>query len=289
MVSSSASCSRHRDAADSGFEQASPHLNFLRFLSCGWHVFFVSFHYRKSPILEAMCEFRLRPQFCWDSTLPGLFYERVRGKFPGKEQQTRVKLPPPPGTKASEIGAAAFPFQTLSFFFSPERNAALGIGDRVVSAHRLRPYPGWEIFEKEAGEALKVLEEVTGEKTLQSIALTYINRIPQPEDSEDPVRWFRCQPLLASGQEGRVRAFSLESELHAAKGLILKINLRKSADSKEYALQIVSLSAPGATVEVDQAGAWLERAHEEIKKAFEDSLTPAMKLKLEPVDESLSS
>lgn len=185
-------------------------------------------------------------------------------------------LPISPGTKPAEM-MAAFSFQTLSFLFSPERNAALGIGDRVVSAHRLHPYPGWEIFRKEAEEALKVLEEVTGIKTLQSIALAYINRIPRPEDSEDPARWFRCQPLLASGPGGRVQAFAMESELPSVNGQILRINLRKIAHDKEYTLQIVSQSAPGATVTVDEASTWLVRAHEEIQKAFEEALTPAMK------------
>ena len=196
------------------FGRASRRPNCLSFLLHATHVSFVPLHYRKSPILEAMCEFRLSPQSPWDSTLPGLFDERVRSKFPGKEQQVRANpapaLPISPGTKPAEM-MAAFSFQTLSFLFSPERNAALGIGDRVVSAHRLHPYPGWEIFRKEAEEALKVLEEVTGIKTLQSIALAYINRIPRPEDSEDPARWFRCQPLLASGPGGRVRAFAMES------------------------------------------------------------------------------
>lgn len=57
----------------------------------------------------------------------------------------------------------------------------------------------------------------------------------------------------------------------------MRINLRKIADDKEYTLQIVSQSAPGATVTVDEASTWLVRAHEEIQKAFEESLTPAMK------------
>jgi uncharacterized protein (TIGR04255 family) len=48
----------------------------------------MSNEYKNPPAIEAVCEFRLSPETEWDITIPGLIYERVKEKFPIKEQRT---------------------------------------------------------------------------------------------------------------------------------------------------------------------------------------------------------
>ena len=40
------------------------------------------FKYRKSPIVEVVCEFRFLPGEPWDAAIPGLVYSKLADVFP---------------------------------------------------------------------------------------------------------------------------------------------------------------------------------------------------------------
>jgi uncharacterized protein (TIGR04255 family) len=44
--------------------------------------------YANPPLVEAVCEFRLAAETLWDLAIPGLLYEKIKNKFPIREQRT---------------------------------------------------------------------------------------------------------------------------------------------------------------------------------------------------------
>ena len=134
----------------------------------------MSKQYANPPIIEAVCEFRFTPDTPWDLTVPGLVYEKIKDKFPQKEQRTvqEIEIKQTPQGIQQEVRT----FDRV-LFLENTRKMLVQLGPRVLAVNSLKPYPGWEKFEVAIREAFEALTTIVEVKGLQRIGLRYINQI----------------------------------------------------------------------------------------------------------------
>lgn len=130
--------------------------------------------YRKSPIFEAVCEFRFLPGKEWDGALPGLIYEELKGQFPGREQGLRLtgQVESGPGGIQQKI----VQIDTVRFISKNKRNA-VQLSPHQLLISRYQPYTQWEDLLPLIQTGLKVYRSLAKPKGLQRIGLRYINHI----------------------------------------------------------------------------------------------------------------
>ena len=102
--------------------------------------------YRKSPIVEAVCEFQFEenPSFkenpSLEMAIPGLVYEKIRTTFPILRQAARVTVSV--SATPQEVGPQ-FGTVPLMQFLRKDEKALIQVGSNLLSANVLRPYPSY--------------------------------------------------------------------------------------------------------------------------------------------------
>ena len=97
--------------------------------------------YKSPPLVEAVCEFRLTPDTPWDLTIPGLFYERVKGTFAQREQRMvqKVELTQGPQGLQQQIHTSE-----RIVLFTEDKKMLVQLGPRLLVVNVLKPYPTWQ-------------------------------------------------------------------------------------------------------------------------------------------------
>lgn len=151
--------------------------------------------YKNPPIEEALCEIRFVPGSEWDLTMPGRFYEEVRGQYDGKPRQQAImeaqlqaapRVEDPMFQLRQESSKILFP--------DAEERRLVGIGPNILSVHVLRPYPGWEDFRSRIDEACRAYRSIGNPKAVQRIGLRYINRVVVKGTSIELDDYFTVSP-----------------------------------------------------------------------------------------------
>lgn len=137
--------------------------------------------YRNPPIEEAVCEFRFAPGPEWNLTVPGRFYEKVKGSYAGKPRQQNLveaefQINPQPENPAITVKQGFTKIQ----FPNTDDQRLVAVGPDTLSVHILRPYLGWEEFEIRIKEALQAYQDIAEPVGVRRIALRYIDRIVIP-------------------------------------------------------------------------------------------------------------
>ena len=88
--------------------------------------------YNKPPLIEAVCDFRFSSSQPWDWTIPGLFYEQIRERFPIKEQLNAIETVVDPNQ-----GRFVQQTQPKLQFASEARDEVIQIGPNNLSIHQL--------------------------------------------------------------------------------------------------------------------------------------------------------
>ena len=114
-----------------------------------------------SPIIEAVCEFRLLPETQWDLTVPGSIFPLVKHFLPNKEQrvQQAVEVKKTKAAIEQEIHV-----DERILFLSDDKKMFTQVGAHLLAFNCLKPYPGWESFKarlRQAYEALLDTVQVT--------------------------------------------------------------------------------------------------------------------------------
>ena len=150
--------------------------------------------YANSPIVEAICEFRVTSQSKWDITIPGLVYEKVRKEFPNKEQRFIQRI------EASEQSPDGKKHRVSTeeriLFLANDRKMFIQLGSRLLAVNCLKPYPMWNGFKPEIENAFDALCNVVDIEGLQRIGLRYINRIEIPSISVNLDHYFAFRPFV---------------------------------------------------------------------------------------------
>jgi len=242
--------------------------------------------YRKSPLIEALCEIQYEPRTEWDLTAVGLIYERLKEQFPQRRQ-----------TKVLGVEIAAQPEinalrhqMTLTDrvqFVRADDTALVQIGPHFLAVNHLKPYSSWETFEPLIRQAVGAYCEVAVPTGIHRVGLRYINRIEFTELQVQLQDYFNFYPQLAGDLPQDHGEFQMTVQFpQGGSHDVLKVQLASvGAPDPAPALWLdldYFLTAPG-TLDVGTMLSWVDVAHARIEDMFELIITPRLREMFEEV------
>jgi uncharacterized protein (TIGR04255 family) len=240
--------------------------------------------YAKPPIVEAVCEFRLTPETRWDLTVPGLLYERLKGSFPQKEQRMipEVELIQGPEGLQQQIRTSE-----RIMLFTKDKKMLVQVGPRLLAINVLKPYPHWESFKPRIEMAWQSLQAAIEVQGLERIGLRYINHIELPAQSVELAEYFEFYLSVGQRLPQQMVSFLAGAEFSYADDRdhcrVQLTPIPGSGGKSLFMLDIDYFLARARAVEVVDALAWVEEAHDRVKEVFEGCITDKLREMFEEV------
>ncbi|HOM16019.1 MAG TPA: TIGR04255 family protein [Thermoguttaceae bacterium] len=237
--------------------------------------------YANPPILEAVCEFRLSRKTPWDITVPGLLYEKLQQEFPLREDRVveEWKIASLRGRKRRKS-----PREQRAVFFTEEKNVMVALGRRLLAVHVLRSYPGWSVFKPKIAKAWECLTEITEIQGLDTIALSYINKIDLPSAEATLKGYLNFYPFVGDRLPQDIANFMVAVESIYAEGRDRGIIALNSAvnNPRSFFLQIDYFLAQADSIPPTIALRWVEEAHSRVEEIFEGCITEELRKQFGP-------
>ncbi len=231
--------------------------------------------YTSPPIIEALCEFQFVPSQPWDFTIPGLLYERIKDRFPEKQQQMSfgIGFEPKEGGLEQKVELS----QRIQFL-RPDRTALVQVGPDLLTINHLKPYPTWDRFRPLVLENLRIYQEISNPKGFKRIGLRYINKMEIPGKSIELAEYFNFYPFIPSDLPQVHGAFSIRVEVPYEEGrdrllMTLGSTISEKPDTLSCILDLDYVMATPEKVSLEQATNWVETAHTIVEEAFEACIT----------------
>jgi uncharacterized protein (TIGR04255 family) len=212
----------------------------------------MSTSYNNPPLLEAICEIKLRPGTNWDEDFRDLFHERVKAQFPERRQGNH------PTTQ----------------FRSADGSALVQVAPNLLAINQLQPYPTWAGFKHKILEAIATYSEIVPPAGMERMNLRYINRIEIPRTRIDIGRYLRGCP------DSHAKLFlSAEYPFEAERENLLMILAHVPHSEGDFTRFILDLDygAPAATMAIEEIDQRLDRAHDRILQVFENTVTDELR------------
>ncbi len=231
--------------------------------------------YRNPPILEVVCEFRLPLNTQWDLTVPGLIFEKIKDKFPEREQRNihEIEMKQGPQGMRQELRVSE-----RVVLFNRKRNIFVQIGEHLMTVNCLKPYPGWKNFQPNIEVAFRALLDVVDVYKLQRIGLRFINHIEIKKIPVQLEEYFNLRPYMGPDLPQNVAHFLVgclflfENKRDACRIQLTPVPAEQ-AEWSAFRLDLdYYLQEPGA-VSAKDALNWVEGAHEQVEKLFEGCIT----------------
>jgi uncharacterized protein (TIGR04255 family) len=240
----------------------------------------------KSPVIEAYCEFYFAPDpnQQLDITVVGLFYNKIREKFPIRQQQIGLESKP-------VEGGFRFDSRIRVQFFRPDRSALVQAAPDILTVNHLTPYASWEDFKALILDNYKIFRDIINPKGFNQIALGYVNKFDFDESTELK-DYFNFHPTIPEGLSNTCTGLSESADFIYEDGrAALNIALQKTIPEKPNMLScMLHLNYHTATPEsaghihLDNISGWIETAHNSIEDAFKKCLTKEYKARFGVVD-----
>lgn len=239
--------------------------------------------YQRPPLLEAVAEFRFAPDSPWDTTVPGLIYDRLKNAFPKKEQVMALDA-------AIQAESNTFqPVERLRLTREDER-ALLHLNANYLSVSRLEPYESWEEFKPLIDEAVATYRDVANPAGIQRVGLRYVNRVVIPVEEFDLANYFAFYPHLGEQLPSQHGPFICGVQFAYEEGRdAVRMQLADSpndGDNAAFVLDIDYFLAVAGETAFEEVDTWLETAHGRIEELFEGSITDALREQFEELDQS---
>ncbi len=229
--------------------------------------------YCNPPLIEAVCDFRFSSSQPWDWTIPGLFYEQIREKFPIKEQLNAVETIIDPG-QAKFVQQ----LQPKLQFSTEKRDEVIQIGPDNLSLHQLPPYSGWMNFKESIIAYLQMYMKAANPTGLTSVALRYVNHIEISRKDIELEDYFNLMPQVPQPIPQIFPTFLLNIDVPyetpvSGLRIIFGTVVPKVAENLAYVLDLNMLSTGNTELLNNRILDWLEISHERVESAFDASFT----------------
>jgi len=232
--------------------------------------------YRNPPVVEALCEFQFIPTRTWDMTIPGLIYEKVKSKFPHRQQQIGIGLQFRPTERGVEqkVEHAAPRVQ----LYAKDKTSLIQIGPDRLAVNQLSPYPTWARFKPKIFYSLQAYQKVAVPKGFKRIGLRYINKIKIPAKTIDMSDYFKIYPAIPDNLPQTHSTFISRVEIPYMDErdrmlLTLASEATEVKDTLLLVLDIDYIMLKPEAVPINAFASWIEQAHSAIETAFESSIT----------------
>lgn len=225
--------------------------------------------YKKSPLVEALCEFQFDQDSVWDFTLPGLIYENLKEIFP-QRQQLQIAT-----TSPSEM-------TPLIRFLDNDGKALVQIGQRFLTINCVKPYPSWEEFLPLIKRGFIAYSDAANPKKVRHVGLRFINRIEILESGINIENYFKVRPYITPELPSNLGAFFVGVDIpYEEAGEVLRIQLiNTDPDVPNTIAVILEISYLFAQLDVIPLASLFEKiniAHTRIEQAFEACITDELR------------
>lgn len=234
--------------------------------------------YADSPLIEALCELRF-VQSKWDATIPGVFYDRVKDRFPVREtlHQAQAKI------NAEKTGdlTAQISSEPRIRFLDENRTRALQLGKDLLIVNHLRPYTEFEDWEPLIYEMAHLYVELTESRGINLVSLRYLDKFELPGEFVKMEDYFHVYPNLpinmAQSHGGFMTRFEMTGE--GNHGLLITFGHggARADGIQEFTLDILDQYRSDEPIGLDDLAPIVRQAHDNSYRAFEGSITDKMK------------
>jgi len=238
--------------------------------------------YDNPPLIEALCEFRFLGEQAWDWTIPGILYEKIKADYPEKRQEGVLEVPvrPTPEAVLVELKTGISKMQ----FFRADRSALVQVGPDLLAVNAVPQgtehlYPGWPAFKPEALKHLATYRAIANPRTLTRVGVRYINRVAVPTGEKFSLgRYFRVLPNLPAGLPQVLSTILINVEvpfddLPGTLRFIFGSVSSEQPDVAHFLLDMEMYAAGEQVPDLDEVDGWLEKAHDRVEAAFDESFT----------------
>ncbi|BCL82407.1 TIGR04255 family protein [Ktedonobacteria bacterium brp13] len=238
--------------------------------------------YESSPIIEAICEFQFEPDPSWDFTILGLVYDKIKDKFPIRNQVAQINA-----AIAGNVNAAQIDAIPLMQFLQENRNTLVQVGQNLLTINQLSPYTSWDKFQPYIKESLQAYSEVVTARQIRRVALRYINRVILKQGIKLE-EYFNFRPTFDQGFPEEFRSFIVGVQIpRDASGGIANLQLgTMDTDDPDSTAVLMDISFVLSQPEEIESGNVLERintAHDQIEDIFEACITDKLRQEFKEV------
>jgi len=231
--------------------------------------------YKNPPVVEALCEIFFGGSK-WDSTLPGLFFEKVKKDFPKKREldQIGVEVSISKDTHGSQVIHGEKRLQLVK----EDNSRLIQIEKDLLVVNQLRPYPRFKDWRPVIDEMLKHYSDLAQPAGVQRLGVRYINRIVIPAAKFQMEDYFYLYPEVPQSLGAIHGKFMVRVEIPPKnKGHLLMITFSTApADSPETSalmLDIYDIFPFSQLLSIEKVDKYIDEAHDNIEMAFETSIT----------------
>ncbi len=241
--------------------------------------------YRKPPVVEALCEIYFADSI-WDDTIPGTFYERIKHEFPKKQQREIQEAQITLGQDTASAGVQRLP--SWLQFLSETSNTMIQVAENLLVVNQLHPYRHFEEWEQVVYRALNEYKAAASPQTVSRIGVRYINRIEIPGTQVSMEDYFAIYPQLPISLGNRHRSFLVRVEVpQVDQGHSVLITFGNSeppqamGEKLVFMLDLYDIAELNIPPDESELRAQIRQAHDNVVKAFEDSITNRLRDLLE--------
>ena len=233
--------------------------------------------FSKSPIREVVFEIIFKKDFKWDPTIPGLFFEEIKYKFPNKNsvQEGIVEFQFNPKRKEH---IQNFSQNEIPQFLNSDKNIFILIKRNGISFHHQKDYTSWNNYSSLIKYAYQKYVDIVNRaigfkisnKDIARLELKYINKIEIPKNDFKLEEYFNFRPTLID-KAADLDAFIVGS-VYKKNNSALKIQINTAKSDDKILNFILSLDCYTNTVEKEILE-WSKEAHRVIEEKFLQALT----------------
>ncbi len=240
--------------------------------------------YEEDSIVEALCEFSFAAGCAWDPTVFGRFREAITdAELPVREAGEIVEF----ALEPAEGGLRARR-QARMRFFNQDRTRLAQVGEDLLVANVLRPYPHWEVFRPFILRTLAAYTEAANPEAIEKITLRYIDRITLPEADTVLGNWIQTKSAYVPGflEDAKRGGFSRVEKpvVDGTEALTLVLD---TDDENHRVLSIdTELVCAQVPPQKEALGTKLDKLHDRMIGIFETCITPRTRELLKPMQEA---
>lgn len=229
--------------------------------------------YKKSPLIEVVCEIQFVPSSDWDITWPGLFYERIKDNFPNKKQDFVLNM----GVTniAEKIHQEFKPLSRLRFF-NNSNTYLIQLMPNILTINHLEPYTSWEEYKPQIINNLNQYEKTCTPKAYKKIELRYINKIEFNEKinlNEFLNFYYKFPENLISIQFATDMRLQIPYNNNKEFLTLSLKSLTEENNKCRVILDIDYVIDNPSEIKIGDIGNWLDDAHKKIEEIFESCIT----------------
>ncbi len=218
----------------------------------------MSVQFKKSPLLQAVCEFRFEEEQ-WKGEAVGQFFEKWRDRLP-------TLLMPDFGQDAIR-------------FFSKDSTRCVAMYPSYLSVSLSAPYTHWNDFKGFIEAVLSDYHQLAPIESFSRVGLRYLNaiKVTPPQPFEDYVALAPRNPEGMEPSEHRKFGFVMEQAVMVYFDLNGELHFRQGSrgnPEEGILLNLDFATYDASLVNFSNVMAWLQVAHDEIETVFLANITP---------------